>query len=1051
MDTPPTSCPPLPVTSDKPQTVSSGPGRFAIRHANAILFISISLCAAGIYSALHIPSAVFPQTDFPRVVINVDNGVMPANEMMATVTRPIETSMKDIPGVTTIRTLTGRGSAEINVFFNWKVNMVQSELFVIGRLSQIRSTLPSTAETDVHRLTFAQYPVLGISLTSETRDLTHLWETASHTLSPRFLRVKGVARVDIIGGRTPEYHIVVDPHRLQASGLSLAAVTEAFAKNNLVTSAGLHEEKHMQYLAVVDGRARSLRELEDFAVGIVNGHIIRIRDFARVERGPEPAFNVVTADGREAVLLNIKSQPDGSTLDIAKNIKREMASLRRELPPDMKLAFFYDQSLIVRDSVRSVWEAIGFGLLLSVLILFAFLKNWGTTIVAALVIPVTVLLTLVAVKLTGMSFNLMTLGGIAAAIGLVIDDAIVVVESIHTKMLSGISRALAVEQGVGEILMPLVASTLTPVVVFIPLAFLTGITGVFFRALALTMAVALLTSLALAVTITPSLAAAFIRTGSPRHRVPDPEGGPVLRAVVRIYEATVRTALEYRWVTLALSLLLLTAGIKIYTQLESEFLPTIDEGGHVIDYVCKPGTSLAETARGLQRADEILRSVPEVESYSRRTGAALGEFVVEPHSGDYAVKLSPNRTRKTEEIVAELRKRLNAALPNFRWEFPGILNDLIGDLMKAPNPIEVRIFSSDIEFLKKKAVAVEEAISKVRGVVDTSNGLVITGPTLSFRLRPVDARRFGLTADDVAAALKTAMLGETPSSVIEGDWVIKVRIMAERSSVARLDTCLNLPLRTLSGASVKLSQVADVAEEPGQFEMQRDDLRQDVVVSARLEGRDLGGAMAEIRELLSKDPTLPPGTVEFGGLYQQQQESFRNLMVVLALAVLLVFTVLLIEFRSFSEPLAIIFGAVLSISGAVMALLFTDTALNVMSFLGAIIGVGIVAKNGILMLDCVKTMKDSQLDLDTALVRSGRRRLRPVLMTSLAAALGMLPLAYGLGSGSEMLKPLAIAVIGSLCISVLLSLIATPVLYSVLLTLRDLLLSAKTADPAHRG
>lgn len=1025
-------------------------GRFAIRHATAILFISLSLCGGGIYSARHIPSAVFPQTNFPRVVINVENGVMTASEMTASVTRPIEAAMKDIPGVATIRTLTGRGTAEINVYFNWRADMVQSELFVIGRLSQIRSTLPATAETGVYRMTFSQYPILGVSLTSKTRDLTHLWETANHTISPRFLRVPGVARVNIMGGRTPEYHIMVDPLRLQAAGLSYAAVTEALAKNNIVVPAGIHEENHLQYLAVVDSRARSLHDLENFTAGVVNGHPIRVCDFARVERGPEPVFNVVTADGTEAVLINIRAQPDGSTLDITKSIKREMGALRRELPPDMKLAFFYDQSLIVGDSVRSVWEAIGFGLILSILILFAFLKNWGTTFVATLVIPVTVLVTLMAIKLTGMSFNLMTLGGIAAAIGLVIDDAIVVVEAIHTKMLTGLPRLCAVEEGIGEILRPLIASTLTPVVVFVPLAFLDGITGVFFRALALTMVVALLTSLALALTITPSLAATLVHADGASSRSRRPDGGPVLRVMIRLYEAAVRTALAHPWATLALSLLLLATGVKLYTLLESEFLPAIDEGGHVIDYAAKPGTSLTETDRGLRVAEGIIRSIPEIESYSRRTGAALGEFVVEPNSGDFAVKLRSNRTRKTDEVIAELRRRLNASLPGFRWEFPGILNDLIGDLMRSPNPIEVHLFSPDTAFLKKKAVEVEAALSKVHGVVDTFNGLALTGPTLSFRLRVVDAQRFGLTADDVATALNTALLGETPSAMLEGDWVIKIRVMAERTGVDRTGTLLNLPLRTPSGAMVKLSQVADVIEEPGQLELRRDDLRQDVVVSARLEGRDLGSAMAEIRELLGKDPSLPPGTVEYGGLYQQQQESFRNLMMVLVLAIILVFTVLLLEFRSFAAPLAIIFGAVLSITGAVFALHLTDTTLNVMSFLGAIIGIGIVAKNGILMLDCVAHLEADGTGLDAALLQSGRRRLRPVLMTSLAAALGMLPLAYGLGSGSEMLRPLAIAVIGSLCISVLLSLVATPALYRILMTLKTALSKGNKDDVAQR-
>jgi multidrug efflux pump subunit AcrB len=619
-------------------------GRFATRHALPIVFVSMALCSAGVYAALTLPSSVFPQTNFPRVVILVDNGVMPSDEMMATITRPIEEVMKDIPGAVTIRSATGRGSAEVNVFFNWKVSMVQSELYVLGRLSQIRASLPSTAETKVYRVTFSNFPIIGISLTSPKRDLTQLWEIARYELKPRFLQIPGVARAELVGGRTPEYHVVVDPVRLQAAGLSLTQVTEALNKNNLVTSTGLHEENRMLYLAVVDGRVHSIKEIEDFSVTVAGKHPVLVRDFARVVRGPEPVFNIVTADGHEAVLINIYSQPDGSTLDIAKRLTEDLRVLKGELPADLRLAFFYDQSLLVRASVRSVWEAIIFGLVLSVLILYFFLKNWRTTFVAILVIPVTVLVTLISIKAAGLSFNLMTLGGIAAAIGLVIDDAIVVVEAIHTKRMSGRDRVTAIREAISEIFRPLVGSTLTPVVVFIPLAFLSGITGVFFRALALTMVVALLTSLVLAVTLTPSLAAWLLRS-----RKEEPEGlreehgGPLLQRVVGVYQTGVRASLKRPWLTIAFCAAVLVLAIILYQGLESEFLPPMDEGGFVIDYLTPPGTSLAETHRQLQYAEDIIRSVPELESYSRRTGAQLGLFITEPNNGDFLLKLRPDR------------------------------------------------------------------------------------------------------------------------------------------------------------------------------------------------------------------------------------------------------------------------------------------------------------------------------------------------------------------------------------------------------------------------
>jgi CzcA family heavy metal efflux pump len=1003
-------------------------GRFATRHSLSVVFVTAALCFGGAYAATRLSSSVFPQTDFPRVVILADNGVMPADAMMATVTRPIEEAMKDIPGVVTIRSATGRGSAEINVFFTWRVDMVRSELYVLSRLSQIRGRLPPTAETAVHRLTFSAFPILGVSLSSSTRDATEVWEKARYDLKLRFLRIPGVARVDLVGGRAPEYHVIVDPMRLSAANLTLADVLDALDADNRVESAGMHEENHTLYLTVVDGRARGPSDIEGFVVGVSGGRPVRVGDVARVVRGPEPVFNVVTADGRDAVLLNVRSQPDGSTLAIAAALKDEVRQLRRELPPDMKIGFYYDQSEIVRASVRSVWEAILFGLALSVFILYVFLRRWGTTLVATLVIPVTVLVTLLAMQIAGLTFNLMTLGGIAAAIGLVIDDAIVVVEAIHTHRADAAAPEAAIESGIGEILRPLVGSTLTPVVVFLPLAFLEGITGVFFRALALTMVVALLTSLVLALTFTPAVAVALLRGG---HEAAGE--GAILARLVRLYEVAADRVLRHARSALAACAVVFVAGVLLYGRLDSEFLPPMDEGGFVIDYFTPPGTSLAETDRLMRKAEAILRGIPEVEGYSRRTGARLALAIAEPNTGDFLVKLKASRRRSTDEVISQLRRRFNAELPGANWEFPGILSDLIGDLLWAPQPVEVKIYSTDQSWLEAQAPRVAAQVAKVRGIVDVFDGLVYTGPTLDLRPRLVEAHRLGLTTADVATVANTAMLGRTASSVLQGDRVIDVRVKASPDRVATLERLRQLPLRVPGGAIVKLSQLVDVVEEPGQLEIRREDSRQDVAVTARLEGRDMGSAMAEIRAALRKDASIPADAIEYGGLFEQQRDSFRNLLLVLAMALVLVFTVLLFEFGSFAEPVSIVFGATLALFGTVAALWVTGTSFNVVSFLGAIIGVGIVAKNGILMLDRVRHLRAEGHDLRQALVLSGRRRLRPVLMTSLAAALGMLPLAWGIGSGADMLRPLAIAVIGALLISILLSLLATPALYFVLL------------------
>ena len=1024
----------------KPDVISPL-GRFATKHALSITFIAAALCLAGIFCALRMPSSVFPQTNFPRVVILVNNGIMPADEMMATVTRPIEEALKDIPGAVTVRSATKRGSSQINVFFNWNVDMAQSELYVLGRISQIRGELPATAETEIERVTFSIFPIIGISLTSSNRDIMSLWETANYELKPRFLQIPGVARVEITGGRAPEFHVVVDPLKLQPSGLGLSDVSDALTKNNLFASAGMMEENYHLYLTTVDGRVHSVADIENLVVTVRGSHPVQIRDVARVERGAEPSFKSVTAQGRDAVLLNIQSQADGSTLDIANALKKQLEQLRQELPPDMHLGFFYDQSLFVRDSVGSVWEAIIVGLILSVVILYGFLKNWGSVWTAIVTIPITVLITLIAMKLLGMSFNMMTLGGIAASIGLLIDNAIIVVEAMCVKIAAGRPRLAGIQEAIGEILTPLIGSTLTPVVVFLPLAFLSGITGVFFRALALTMVVSLLTSLVLALTLTPSLAAWFIRDRKKLehgHAPKNLDGGWLLTRVIRVYERALRAALRFRWVTLLACGAVLVSSVFIYRQLDSDFLPGFDEGGFVIDFWAPPGTSLTETERQLEAVEKILSANPDVESYSRRLGAEMGMFITEPYRGDFAVKLKRDRQHSTDEVIADLRHAYTGQFPAFRWEFPGILTDVIGDLQLTPHPVEIKIFSPDLNWLKQTAPRVEAEIKKIPGIVDTFDGLTETGPSINFRVRAADAARFGLSVQDIAGAVNTAQLGQTASYVLDGDRIVNIRVLAEPASVNQLATLRELPLRNANGVVVRLSQVADVSVEPSEVELVRDDLRQDIIVSAELENRDLGSAMKEIQDKLSQTKWLPPGTIEYGGLYQQQQESFRNLVMVLLAAILLVFTVLLVEFRSFNEPVAIVFGAILAMFGTVAALWITGITLNIVSFLGAIIGVGIVAKNGILMLDFVQQLEADGVELVEALVRSGHRRLRPVLMTSLAAALGMLPLAWGIGSGADMLRPLAVAVIGALCISVLLSLVATPVVYYIFRTMKKI-------------
>ena len=1024
--------------------------------SRAVVLGVILLCAAGIYSATQLPISIFPDTDFPRIVIIVDNGEVTAAQTLVSVTRPIEEAMNGIPGIAHIRSTTERGATEINLFFDWKTDIVQTLQLVQGRLSQLTATLPATASIrEVARMTFAVFPIIGYSLTSDTRDPASMRDLAAYTIRPNLARLPGVAQVSVAGGKTREFHVNIDPDRLAARNVTSQQVVDAIKNSNIIDSPGLIEENHKLELALVSGQPTDPDQLNGIVIATVSGAPVRVSDVATVAPGVEPQYIIVTADGKPATLLNINRQPTANTVAVAAEIERELKRLRPQLPPDVKIAPFYDQSILVRASIDAVRDAILVGLLLSTLILFGFLRNWGSTLVAVVVIPVTLLVTILMMWLVGLSFNLMTLGGMAAAIGLVIDDAIVVVENIHLHLNSGAAKHAAVLQAMKEISTPIVGSTITPVVVFLPLTLLTGVTGVFFRSLALTMAAALLTSLVLALCFTPILAERFVkpkRDASELPDEPDESGesdrpaqssagesalveerhGRFLGAIIERYERLLGHALDRRWIVLAVIVIVALGSYLIFQKLGSEFLPEFDEGAFVLDYWAPPGSSLSETDRMLRHVEDILKDTPEIESYSRRTGLELGLAVTEPNRGDFLVKLRAKRKRAADDITDDIRKDIENSEPALRVEFAGIMGDMIGDLTSSPEPVEIKLFSEDAAALDQTAIKVRAAVKDLPGIVDSNNGVIVSGPAVTFRIDPARAAQMGVNATDVAETVTTGLLGVPASAILQQDRLITVRAVMAGAASQDIDSLRALPIRSSTGSLFRLGQVADIQYDPGQTEIHRDGLRRYVAVTARLSGSDLGSVMAAVQRRLAKSLTLPPGmTIEYGGLYQEQQDSFRQLVMCLALAIVLVFIVLLIEFRSFAHPVAIVAGAVLALGGVLAGLLITGSTLNIVSLMGMIMVVGIVAKNGILMLDTVEEHLQSGDNLRQALIRSGRRRFRPVLMTSLAAILGMAPLAARFGSGAALLQPLAIAVIGGLAVALLLSLVMTPAIYAI--------------------
>jgi CzcA family heavy metal efflux pump len=1020
------------------------------RHAKSLIFLIATLAVAGTYLAFTIPIAVFPATDFPRVIIGVDNGVMPIDQMLVTITRPVEEAVNSVLGLQTVRSTTSRGSAEIDLYFDWSHDMVETLQRVDAALSQVQSSLPPTAQITSHRLTFASFPVLGYSLTSETESLSQLWERATYELKPRLNRLNGVSTIRIMGGQAPEFQITPRPGDLLRTGITVPDLLEAVGRTNLIESPGLLERQHQLFLGLVSGQVKTPDGLSAIAVkNSPAGVPIHIGDVATVSRSAEPVYTIVTADMKPAVLLEISRQPDSNTVEVATEVHQEVESIRRSLPPGVHIEPYYDQSELVTAAIASVRDSVILGIILASIILVLFLHDWGSSLVAGLVIPVTLTITFIALKVAGQSFNLMTLGGLAAAVGLVIDDAVVVVENVVLHRDAGQGRREAVRHALDELTVPLVGSTITPIVVFLPLVAITGVVGVFFRALAVTMAVALLTSLALALTWTPTLSQFFIRRHAAVHETPaartrQEELQHVLAAeeasmrglfgrVIRQYEVWLRRALEHPWWLAGFSAVLIALSVASYRALGSDLLPSMDEGGFVFDYIMPAGSSLTETNRVITHVLQIIHSIPEVESTSRRTGLQLGlAAVTEANTGDISVKLKADRSRDVEEIISEVRQRVNRAEPELDVDFFQVLEDMIGDLTGNPDPIDLKLFSEDAAQLRQVAPAVADRIGKIGGVVDVLNGIEnsISGPAVTFQVNPTVAAQAGFTPEEVSQDAAAILLGAAaPTPVVANDRAYAIRVRFPEANRASLEAMRDTLLVSSTGRTATLGSLATITEEPGQTEILRQNLQREVDVTARLEGMSLGEGITKVQAAIAEMHLPPSIRVEYGGLYAQQQESFRDLTVVLILALVLVFAVLLVEFGSFAAPVAILSSAILSTAGVFFALLLTGISFNVTSFMGLIMVVGIVAKNGILLLDADHTFRGLGMTAEEAMIQAGRRRLRPIVMTALAAVAGMAPLAFAIGQGSQMLQPLAVAVIGGILISMVLSLIITPAVH----------------------
>ncbi len=999
---------------------------WAQRHARSILFVLGALALAGAVATFSLPVALFPQVSFPRVRISLDSGDRPAEQMAIEVTTPVEEAVRAIPGVRNVRSATSRGGAEISINFDWGGDMVSATLQAQSEVNKILPTLPTGTTFNVERMDPTVFPVIAYSLTSNSQSLVELRDLALYTLRPALSTVQGVSRVGVQGGRTEEYRVTVDPGKLQSFHMTLNEVATALSGSNVLVAVGKLEQYNKLYLVISDTRFKEFEEIEHTVLRSTPDGVVLLDDVATIEHSTEPQWTRVTADGRDAVVFQVYQQPGGNTVKIAEGIKAKLAQISKQIPEGVKIANWYDQSDLIVASAHSTRDAVLIGIGLASLILILFLRNWKVTFIAAMTVPAVLAVTILLLFVFNMSFNIMTLGGMAAAVGLIIDDAIVMVEHIVRRVRSehADDSGGRVLRAAAEFTQPLAGSSAATIVIFAPLAFLTGVTGAFFKALSLTMAASLVISFLIAWLAVPILSARLLTTKDAEIE----EHGRFTRRMHERYRKIMTRLLARPARILVFLLPLLLLGFIAFKNVASGFMPTMDEGGFILDYVAPPGTSLTETDRLLRQVEEVLHETPEVETYSRRTGLQLGGGLSESNIGDFFVRLKPFPRRHIEEVMDDVRTHIEEHIPGLEVELLQLMEDLIGDLTSVPQPIEIKLYNDDEKTLNSLAPRVAEAVRQVNGIVEVKSGIVPAGDALNIEVDRVKAGLEGMDPDAITKSLNDYLSGNVTTKIQRGPKLVGVRVWIPRLARETMHNIEGLLLRAPDGHLFPLKRVATLSTLTGQPEITRDDLRRMVAVTARISGRDLGSTAADVKRVLDK-PGLLPNEVPYtlGGLYEQQQIAFRGLTIILIAAVVLVFLLLLFLYESFRAAFAMMLTTLFAVAGVYLGLWLTRTEFNITSRMGMTMIIGIVTEIAIFYYSEYRDLPAS----DDRFILAGINRMRPIAMTTFAAILALLPLALGIGQGSAMQQPLAIAIIAGLLFGLPLVLIVLPTLLSL--------------------
>ncbi len=1008
--------------------------QFLLKQSRALYFLIVLITIAGLLAFQSLPSDVYPELAFPRIAVIGTVGDIAPDRVLLTVTRPLEEAASQAYRVRWIRSKTIRGASELSIEFQPGTDMNFAWQQVQSRIAEIRANLPPSASLIVEPVTPAIFPVLNYNITSDTVPESELYNTVRYEIEPRLLQVPGVARAITQAGKIPEVAVQVDPEKLAAYKISIVDVAMALTRTNQIEVLGRVDDRYKQNLIVGPGESIKPEQLYDLVVARSGSEPIYLKDIATISNSFRDPLSVISADGHEGIVVNIFRQPSSNVVAVSDGVAAEIERIKTTLPAGVKISKAYDQSRLVRQALASILKEIAIGIVFIIAVLFAFLRSWKSTLIAALTIPLCAAAAFATMALLHQSLNLMSLGGLAIALGLVIDDAIVIVENIHRQLQKGLTSNQAVIAAVRELAGPVTSSTATTLVVFIPLGFISGVAGQFFTALTITLASAVAFSLFLALFVVPIFCAQVMK--NEKHSAKQIEGS---KEQASWYRRVLRTSLRHPMVAGFSAILILVAAFVLFARIGTDFLPEMDEGSYVLDYLMPAGTSLPQTDQVCQQIEKILSETPEVMAWTRRTGAELGLFATQPNTGDILVVLRPHdqRERSTSEVMDEQRSKIAERIPQVETEFHPILADQLNDLAGAGNPVEIRVFGEDREAIRSVAETIEAKLKTVQGLVDLALTSQDSAPQFDIQVDPLRAGRLLLTPLDVTDQVKAAFLGQVATQMRQGDKFVDVRVRLPdkiRFNPARIG---QLQIFGKNGAVLPLNAIATISQINAEVEILREHQQRYVSVEASIEGRDLGSTIDEIRTVL-KPIKLPTGvSITIGGIYLSQQESFQQLLLVLLLATALVYLMMIIQFRSFRQPLSILLVLPLGMLGVELALLGTGTPLNVSSFMGLILLVGLVVKNGIILLEYANRLQEGGLSPDDALVEAGIIRLRPILMTTLCTLLALTPLWLGHGAGSELHRPLAITVIGGLSLSTIFTLIFVPLLARFVMSKRE--------------